>query len=83
MSTRNGTGPTCPKPQRLRELQDFAYEEQSRLDDSDKYNIRNYADIVDALEWLANMLDNRNTYHKKRQIKTKVMFELAREKGLL
>jgi len=75
MSNTNGTGPSCPKSTRLRELVDLVCE-------SDIEGVAEH-DLVDALEWLATMLENRNLYHKKQQLKKKVLFDLAREKGLL
>jgi|SRR6185312_4992599 len=75
MSTRNGSGPSCPKPQRLRELIDKVCE--SDLDASFEH------DLVDALDWLATSLENRNLYHKKQQLKRKAIISLAKERGLL
>jgi hypothetical protein len=80
----NGTGPSCPKPQRLRELQDWVGELEGALTNStDNKELTNFRDCVDALEWLATMLENRALYHKKQQLKKKVVFALAREHGLL
>ena len=68
--------PPCPKPQRVRELIEV-------LGDSDN-NIapRLQSEMIDALDWLATMLENRTTYHKKQQLKTKIIKQLAREHGL-
>jgi hypothetical protein len=72
---QNNGGPKCPHPKRLRALAELI--EQDLPIDA-KAN----ADLLDALEWLANMLDNRSLYHKKRNLKQKILIEMAREQGL-
>jgi len=39
-------------------------------------------DLIDALDWLATMLENRTLYHKKQQIKNKTLRVLAKEYGI-
>jgi hypothetical protein len=71
----NGTGLKCPKPDRLRELVDGVAE--SNLPSTFEH------DVIDALTWLATMLENRSLYHKKQNIKKRVLFNLAQEHGLI
>jgi hypothetical protein len=72
--SQNGSGPKCPQPQRLRELIDIVGD--STIAQGAEH------DIIDALDWLATMLDNRSLYHKKQQLKKKIIFSLAKEHGL-
>ena len=67
-------GPSCPKPQRLRELIDLVGNSEipERLEH----------ELIDALDWLATSLENRSLYHKKQQMKKKIVFALAKEHGL-
>jgi hypothetical protein len=81
--TRNGTGPKCPQIDKLRELADWCMSRQDECEPQDKPQIKLYADLYDALDWLATSLENRNLYHKKQQLKKKVLINLAREHGLL
>lgn len=84
-TSQNG-GPPCPKPQRLRDLIEFIGEEIEPIEESEHTSGRVFADachdLIDALDWLATMLENRSLYHKKQQIKNKVLRSLAREYGL-
>jgi len=80
----NGSGPHCPKPDRLRELIDFLGELESQPNLILKpAELAAFRDIIDALDWTATTLENRSLYHKKQNLKKKVLFDLAREKGLL
>lgn len=72
---RNQTGPPCPKPERIREILDG----DNFLTGSESLEAR---DVYDALEWLAVMLENRSLYHKRQQIKNKVLRNLAHVYGL-
>jgi hypothetical protein len=74
MRDTNG-GPLCPKPTRLREL-------AQAIEDDRNLNAKENADLLDALDWLATSLENRSLYHKKQQIKNKVLRSLAAEYGL-
>ena len=74
MSTKGG-GPTCPKPARLRELIEIVGELEF-VDNKVEY------DLIDALDWLATMLENRSLYHRRQQIKNKIVRQLAHEHGL-
>jgi hypothetical protein len=71
----NGNAPRCPKPERLHELVELVGEEQ--------IDAKAQADLIDALEWLANMLENRALYHKKRNVKNAILLRLAQENGLI
>jgi 2-hydroxychromene-2-carboxylate isomerase len=73
-------GPKAPKIQRLKQLIDFVYNQQSET--TEKTAIALYADIYDALEWLHTMLENRSLYHKKRNIKQRILIAMAKEQGL-
>jgi hypothetical protein len=68
-------GPPCPKPERVRELLEL-------VGDEAKLTSKDSNDIVDALDWLATMLENRALYHKKQNIKNRVLRDLAKEYGL-
>lgn len=72
---RDNSGPPCPKPERIRELLDG----DNFLTGSDSVEAR---DVYDALDWLATMLENRSLYHKRQQIKNKVLRQLAHEYGI-
>lgn len=72
----NNNGPKCPKVERLIELVEL-------VQACDGIDGKIESDLVDALEWLANMLDNRSLYHKKRNLKNKILIDLARENGLI
>jgi hypothetical protein len=76
--TQNGTGPKCPQPKRLRDLIEVVGNSNTPEITLDEEH-----DIIDALEWLAVMLENRALYHKKQQIKKKIIFALASERGLI
>jgi hypothetical protein len=76
MPTTNGTGPKCPHPTRLHELIDLI-EQDKELDAGSN------SDLLDALDWLATMLENRALYHKKQNIKKRIIVDLAREAGLI
>jgi len=78
MPSLNGTGPKCPKPERLYELVEVIGNCDTPQITPDEEH-----DIVDALTWLATMLENRALYHKKQNIKKRVLFDLAREHGLI
>lgn len=79
MPKTNG-GPPCPKPERVRELIEIIGE--SELVDQNVIKLEVEHDLIDALDWLATMLENRSLYHKKQQIKNKVIRNLAKEYGL-
>ena len=75
---RNNSGPPCPKPERVRELIETINNEEV---------VQFYAnidclDLTDSLDWLATMLENRTLYHKKQQVKNKVLRQLAHEYGI-
>jgi hypothetical protein len=74
MIRANG-GPTCPKPERLRELIEVVGE-------CSELKAKDEVDLIDALDWLATSLSNRSLYHKRQQIKTKIMKEKMVELGL-
>lgn len=75
MMPRDISGPPCPKPPRIRELIDLVGENVvlSAVDEHD---------LIDALDWLATSLENRTLYHKRQQIKNKVLRQLAHEYGI-
>jgi uncharacterized protein YihD (DUF1040 family) len=77
---RNDEAPKCPKISRLIQLKELVKEFETHEDD--KAGLVVWQDLFDALDWLHTMLTNRTTYHKKRNLKTKILFELAREQGL-
>ena len=58
----------CPNSKRLRQLID----QIANDDPTDR-------EIKQALEWLATSLENRSLYHKRQQLKRKIMFELGKE----
>jgi hypothetical protein len=72
---RDNSGPPCPKPPRIRELIDLVGENVvlSAVDEHD---------LIDALDWLATSLENRTLYHKRQQVKNKVLRQLAHEYGI-
>jgi hypothetical protein len=69
------SGPPCPKPPRIRELIELVGENVV-LSANDEH------DLIDALDWLATSLENRTLYHKRQQIKNKVLRQLAHEYGI-
>jgi hypothetical protein len=72
---RDNSGPPCPKPVRVRELVDIIGDEKT-------LTTKDSNDIIDALDWLATMLENRALYHKKQNIKNRVLRTMARDLGL-
>lgn len=78
----NANAPRCPKPERLRELidriQSIAGDEEGEY-----FTGEEYEEVQEALCWLATSLENRNLYHKKQNLKKKILTDLARERGLL
>src|SRR5712692_6628134 len=72
---RTNSGPPCPKPERVRELIEIIGETKL-VDNKVEY------DLIDSLDWLATMLENRTLYHKKQQIKNKTLRILAKEYGI-
>lgn len=75
MSHRSINGPPCPKPERLRTLAEV-------IESDRELTAVENADLLDALDWLATSLENRNLYHKKQVIKNKIIRSLARDYGL-
>lgn len=66
--------PRCPDPRRLRSLVENYTPAMLEIANGD--------DIVQALEWLATYLENRNLYHKRQQLKNKIFKQLCIERGL-
>jgi len=75
-SNSNTSKPQCPKPERLRQLIALL-KASTPLDHSAN------AELTNALDWLATSLENRALYHKRQNLKKKIVFDLARERGLL
>lgn len=73
---RSNNGPPCPSPKRIRELINVVG------DSTITGSLENEHDLIDALEWLATSLENRSLYHKKQQIKKRILTQLAEEHGL-
>lgn len=64
--------PRCPDPLVLRKLiNNLGGEDASTLE------------IINALDWLATHLENRNLYHKKQTIKNKIRKSLLEQHNLL
>lgn len=80
MTKSSNGGPPCPNPTRVRELIDLIDDESEKSIVTNDRKV--CADLIDALDWLATMLENRSLYHKKQQIKNKIIRSLAREHGL-
>ena len=72
---RTSQGPPCPKPARVREMIELV----GTLEDVPALLEH---DLIDALDWLATMLENRSLYHKRQQKKTQIIKQLAKEYGL-
>jgi hypothetical protein len=79
---RDNSGPPCPKPQRVRELIELVGSLNDEMKVGAQIGAGDSNDLIDSLDWLATMLENRSLYHKKQQIKNKTLRILAKEYGI-
>ena len=76
MNNNNNNSPKCPNPARIREL--MTRTELCALEDPEK----EFAEVINALDWLATFLENRSIHHKFQQLKNKAFKRLCLERGL-
>jgi len=77
--------PKCPSAKRVKELARWLRGIVTNYPNRDQFISADHAEIevIEALEWLANFLDDRALYHKRQQLKNKHLLRLAKEHGLL
>jgi hypothetical protein len=74
---RTPNAPVCPSADELLQLISFV-EDVKKFDEEADYQL-GCAKVVIALEWLETFLSNRKLYHKKVQLKNKIIRHMLEE----